>query len=206
MSSEFGPELTVNQDFPVKINLMLQLVIDHPPALGYTEPESADGFGVWTGYDIPEDRGDWHPLVRRLYDYWRLLAPPGRLPGRQDLVPEDIAPLWSRAWMLDVFRDPLRYRYRLCGTEMVRSLGREVTGEWLDEVHPALIANPQSRERYRFMAETGCPTWRRGPPLWTRDAKPHMIETCIVPFASDGYTVDKMLAVSVLFDGAGRPI
>jgi hypothetical protein len=206
MSSEFAPKLTVNQDLRLKINLMLQLVIDHPPALGDTEPESADRFGVWTGYDIPEDRADWHPLVRRLYDYWRLLASPGRLPGRQDLVPEDIAPLWSRAWMLDVFRDPLRYRYRLCGTEMVRSLGREVTGEWLDEVHPALIANPQSRERYRFMAETGCPTWRRGPPLWTRDAKPHMIETCIVPFASDGYTVDKMLAVSVLFDGAGRPI
>ena len=185
---------------------MLQLVIDHPPALGDTEPEAADGFGVWTGYDIPEDRTDWHPLVRRLYDYWRLLAPPGRLPGRQDLVPEDIAPLWSRAWMLDVFRDPLRYRYRLCGTEMVRSLGREVTGEWLDEVHPALIANPQSRERFRFMAETGCATWRRGPPLWTRDPKHHMIETCIVPLAGDGRTVDKMLAVSVLFDGAGRPI
>src|ERR1700687_4262555 len=99
------------------------------------------------------------------------LAAPGRLPGRQDLVPEDIAPLWSRAWMLDVFRDPLRYRYRLCGTEMVRSLGHEVTGEWLDEVHPALIATPQSRERFRFMAETGRAPWRRGVPLWTRDPK-----------------------------------
>ncbi len=133
----------VDQDFRVKIRPMLQLVVDRPPAIAHPAPQPADEFGVWTGYDIPLDRTDWHPLACRLYDYWQSLAPPGRLPGRQDLVPEDIAPLWSRAWMLDVFRDPLRYRYRLCGTEMVRSLGGEVTGQWLDEVHPALIANPQ---------------------------------------------------------------
>ena len=185
---------------------MLQLVSDRPAALCHPAPRPAAEFGEWTGYHIPEDRNGWHPLVRRLYDYWRSLAPPGRLPGRQDLVPEDIAPLWSRAWMLDLFRDPLRYRYRLCGTEVVRSLGREVTGEWLDEVHPALIANPQSRERFRFMAETGRATWHRGLPLWTRDPRCFLTETLIVPLAGDGFVVDKMLAVSVVFDGAGRPI
>jgi PAS domain len=185
---------------------MLRLVSDRSLAVGHPAPPPADEFGVWIGYDIPEDRAGWHPLVRRLYDYWRSLAPPGRLPGRRDLVAEDIASLWSRAWMLDVFRDPLRYRYRLCGTEMVRSLGREVTGQWLDEAHPALIANPQSRERFHFMVETGRATWRRGIPLWRRDPKHQMIETLIVPLADDGRTVDKMLAVSVLFDGAGRPI
>jgi hypothetical protein len=185
---------------------MLQLVSDRPPAIGDPVPQSADEFGVWTGYHIPEDRTGWQPLVRRLYDYWRLVAAPGRLPGRRDLVPEDIAPLWSRVWMLDVFRHPLRYRYRLCGTDMVHSLGREVTGAWVDEIHPELIANPQSRERLRFMAETGCATWRRGLPLWTRDPKHRVIETCIVPLACDGRTVDKMMAVSVLFDSEGRPI
>jgi hypothetical protein len=190
---------------------MLQLVVDHQPAMPYGTPDGADEYGVWTGYRIPEDRADWHPLVRGLYDYWRSIAPDGqlpdgRLPGRQHIVAEDIAPLWSRLWMMDVFRSPLRYRYRLCGTEMVRSLGREVTGAWVDEIHPELIANPQSRERLRFMAETGCATWRRGPPLWTRDPKHRLIETCIVPLASDGRTVDKMLALSVLFDDEGRPI
>lgn len=196
----------VRQDLPRKIIPMLQLVVDRPPALFDPAPQPDDEFGVWTGYHIPEDRSGWHPLVRRLYDYWRSLAPPGGLPGRPDLVPEDIAPLWSRAWMLDVFRDPLRYRYRLCGTEMVRSLGREVTGEWLDEVHPALIANPQSRERFRFMAETGRATWRRGLPLWTHDPRHQLIETLIVPLADNARTVDKMLGVSVVFDNAGRPI
>src|SRR4029077_2058115 len=98
---------------------MLQLVVDHRPAMPHTMPDAAIKFGLWTGYRIPEDRAGWHPLVRRLYDYWRSIArdgqlPGGRLPGRQHIVPEDIAPLWSRSWMLDVFRSPLRYRYRLC--------------------------------------------------------------------------------------------
>jgi hypothetical protein len=190
---------------------MLQLVVDHARTMGHRAPDAAVEFGVWTGYCIPEDRADWHPLARRLYDYWLSIAPDGptpggRLPGRQHIVAEDIAALWSRSWMLDVYRNPLRYRYRLCGTEMVRSLGREVTGLWLDEIHPQLIANPQSRERFRFMAETGTATWRRGPPLWTRDPKHRIIETCLVPLACDGRTVDKMLAVSVLFDSDGRPV
>ncbi len=185
---------------------MLQLVVDHPPAMPYPAPTDPVDFGVWTGYAIPQDRSAWHPLVRRLYDYWCSIAPIGSLPGRQHLVAEEIAPMWSRSWMLDVYRNPLRFRYRLCGTEMVRSLGREVTGAWVDEIHPELIANAQSRERLRFMAETGSATWRRGVPLWTRDPKHRTIETCIVPLAADGVTVDKMLAVSVLYDAEGRPI
>ena len=190
---------------------MLQLAAEHQSTVPHPMRDAAVEFGTWTGYRIPQDRADWHPLVAELYDYWRSVAPDGRLPGgrlpgRQHVVAEDIARLWSRSWMLDVFRDPLRYRYRLCGTEMVRSLGREVTGAWADVIHPQLVDNPQSRERLRFMAETGCATWRRGPPLWTRDPKHRMIETCIVPLASDGRTVDKMLAVSVLFDGDGRPL
>jgi hypothetical protein len=201
-----GVTLTVRQDLSATIAPMLQLALEPLPAMGNAMPDSADQFGVWTGYRIPADHSDWHPLVSRFYDYWRSVAPAGRLPGRRHIVAEEIAPLWSRVWMLDVFRPPLRYRYRLCGTEMVRSLGQEVTGRWLDEVHPQLIANPQSRERFRFMAETGQPTWRRGPPLWTRDPDHRSIEACIVPLAADGHTVDKMLAISVLYDDAGRQI
>src|SRR5579859_1220842 len=98
------------------------------------------GYGAWTNHQIPEDRSAWHPMVRRFYEYWLSIAPPGRLPGRQHVRPEDIVPLLSRLWMVDVFRDPLRFRYRLVGTNVVNAIGCELTGRWLEEVQPEVIA------------------------------------------------------------------
>lgn len=179
---------------------MLQLAVKRDPA------NDADEFGAWTDYCVPAERGAWHPMVQRLYDYWLSVAPMGRLPGRQHILPEDLAPLWSRLCLLDVVQRPLRYRYRYCGTELVRGFGCEATGRWLDEAHPQLISNPQSRDRFRFMALTGSPTWRRGPPLWTLNTDHRTVESCFVPLAADGVTVDKIMGVTVAFDSAGREI
>jgi hypothetical protein len=183
---------------------MLQLVISDSQPIRGAAPGGAHG--VWTGYRIPEDRVGWHPLVGAFYDYWVSAAPAAQLPGRQHILPEEIPSFLSRMFMLDVAREPLRFRYRLCGTELVRSLGREVTGMWLDEAHPQLVENPDSRERFRFMVEAGCATWRKGAPLWTRHPDHRSLETCIVPLAGDGATVDKLLGFCVMFDSQGRAI
>src|SRR5260370_6304800 len=111
-------------------------------------------FGVWTDYRIPEDRSGWHPLVRQFYEHWLSIAPPGRLPGRQQVAPEQMVRMLSRMWMLDVHRDPLRFRYRLYGTALVSSLGREAPGQWLDRAQPEPISNPMGRDRYPFFPET----------------------------------------------------
>jgi len=171
--------------------------------LGDRLPDGAD-YGVWTGHQVPADPAAWHPPVRRLYDYWLSIAPPGRLPGRQHISPEDIAALLPRLWMCDVFRDPLRFRYRLVGTEIVRSVQRELTGQWLDEAQPQSVTNPTLRNRYRFIVETGRATWRRGPTLWKRDPHHCSVENCLLPLATDGETVDKIIAMTALFDANGR--
>ena len=111
-----------------------------------------------------------------------------------------------RLWLLDVYRDPLRYRYRLVGTAVVKSIRRELTDGWLDEVQPESVANPALRDRYRFVVETGRPTWRRGPTLWTRDPVHKTVENCFVPLAADGSTVDKIFAINVIFDSKGQEI
>jgi hypothetical protein len=51
----------------------------------------------------------------------------------------------------------------------------------LDEVQPEIIATPMAIDRYRFVAETGCATWRHGPIYWKRDPAQRAIETCIAP-------------------------
>jgi hypothetical protein len=168
-------------------------------------PASAD-YGVWTGHRIPDDRSSWHPLVRQFYEYWMSVVPSGRLPGRQHIVPEDIVPLLSRLWMLDVFRNPLRFRYRLVGTDITRSVQRELTGKWLDEAQPESVRNVDLRDRYRFILETAQPTWRRGRTLWDRDPNHKSVENCLAPLASDGETIDKIIAVSVIFDASGHQL
>jgi hypothetical protein len=183
---------------------MLQLVISDSQAMPTAGPDAE--YGIWTGYRVPDDRSLWHPLVRDFYEHCMQVAPAGKLPGRQHIHPEEIPAFLSRMWLLDVSRDPLRYRYRLCGTELVRSLGREVTGMWLDEAHPQIVENPESGDRFRFMVETGRPTWRKGPALWGRHPNHRTVETCVVPLAADGATVDKLLGFVMLFDSQGRPV
>jgi hypothetical protein len=168
---------------------------------------SASGdYGIWTDHRIPDDRSSWHPLVRRFYEYWLQVAPPGRLPGRQHIVPEDMVPLLSRLWILDIFRDPLRFRYRLVGTDITRSVQRELTGLWLHEVQPQSLANVNLRDRYNFILATGQATWRRGLTLWDRDPNHRIVENCLAPLATDGKTIDKIIAMSVLFDANGREL
>jgi hypothetical protein len=108
--------------------------------------------------------------------------------------------------MLDVFREPLRFRYRLVGTAITRSARRELTGMWLHEAQPELFENANLRDRYRFMFATGQATWRRGPTIWTRDPTHRIVENCLAPLATDGTTIDKIIAVSVQFDANGREL
>jgi hypothetical protein len=164
----------------------------------------AGDYGEWTDHRIPDDRSAWHPLAQQFYEYWLAAAPPGLLPGRQHIRPEEMIPFLSRLWLLDVHRDPLRYRCRLIGSDMARSIGRDVTGAWFDEVHPQSVNNPSSRDRFRLIAEQGRPTWRRGAPRWVREPDYRIVENCLVPLAADGHTVDKLLGMSVVFDADGK--
>jgi hypothetical protein len=159
-----APRSTPNsRNFLLTIFELNSIRMDHqaPTIEGVAGPAAEPlDFGVWTDHHIPQDRSGWHPLVRQFYEHWLSIAPPAHLPGRQHVAPEQMVPMLSRMWILDVHRDPLRFRYRLYDTALVSSLHREVTGRWLDEVQPETVNNPVLRDRYRFIVETGRPTWR----------------------------------------------
>ncbi len=199
------------KDLPINgaqtCNIMASHGIDLQFNAAYGSEVVAVGhYGEWTDHRIPDDRSAWHPLVQRFYDYWLSIAPPGSLPGRQHVAPEDMAAWLSRLWLLDVYRNPLRYRLRLCGSAMVRSLGQEVTGRWLDEVHPQSVGDQSSCHRFRIAVEHQRPTWRRGVPRWPCAPEVKTTESLMVPLAADGSTVDKLMGVSIAFDAKGRMI
>lgn len=146
---------------------------------------------------MPAEFASWHPKLQRFYRYWRQIHPPQGLPGRCHLDPLAIPDLLPGMWLLDVQPDPFRLRYRLVGTRIVDAIGREVTGQWVDEAHPHLVGDPAYFERYRTVAETGLPSWRRGKvKAWTPDDY-REIENLAVPLASDGRTVDVITVVTV---------
>lgn len=150
----------------------------------------------------PEPDPDWHPHVRTIYLHWRAMHPPGALPGRQHFDPLAVARFLPGIWLLDVQLYPFRLRYRLVGTRMVEGIGRDVTGQWMDEAHPELVANPAYLARYLAVCETGTPSWRRGRAQLAIRADFQTLENLLLPLASDGQTVDMILAFTLFLAAA----
>ena len=148
--------------------------------------------------ELPRD-ADLPPCDARiaaLHGYWRRIRPAGgRLPGRQHLDPVDIPKLLPWIWMIDVQRAPLRFKYRLMGTEQVRVVGRDHTGAWLDVCYPQWAAGP-TYSQFQAAAQ-GMIAYRRGVPL-PHAPKEHLLtERILLPLARDGETVDILVALSV---------
>jgi hypothetical protein len=151
------------------------------------------------------ERQALHPKIARALAYWRAIHPAaGVLPSRRHLDPMAIPELLPGVWLLDVQHVPFRLRYRLVGTRIVESFGREITGGWFDEVHPEVAGDPSYLERYRTAVATCEPSWRRGKPkLWTRRGCSEL-ENIVLPLAGDGAQVDMLMAVTVLYWFDGR--
>ena len=150
----------------------------------------------------PEDVA-MHPRLRRLFAHWRSAAPAAGLPSRARFEAVPIPDLAPDLWILEVQRAPLRLRYASCGARIVAALGHDPTGRWLDEVHPR-AQEPNYYDRYRVMVEQGVVTWRKGRPAFWHEVKAGGLENLIVPLAADGRTVDRLVAMTVLYDDAGQ--
>jgi len=73
------------------------------------------------------------PQLRRLFEDWQSWTKGRLFPGRGDFDPLTIKYMLARVNLLDVFYDPLRFRWRLHGTEVVRYVGRDLTGKFSDQ-------------------------------------------------------------------------
>jgi hypothetical protein len=90
------------------------------------------GAALWqgTGDDFDIAPGG---MARTLEDYWRSLLRGRRMPMRSDIEPTHLRAILPNIFLFDVDPEPLRFRWRLAGTTLVRHLRFEPTGHWLDE-------------------------------------------------------------------------
>ena len=149
---------------------------------------------------IPDSRGwikpaSWHPRIERFYAYWQSIHPPVGLPGRQHIDPSAIPDLLPHVYMVDVTRDPLRFKYRLVGTEYAQRMGHDLTGRYLDEAHPGF---PELVRQYVTTVELRQPHYRSGPVLFAASQKDfRSIERLMVPMARNGIDVDMIFGLIV---------
>jgi hypothetical protein len=138
-----------------------------------------------------------HRCVKELYAYWRSKAGPDRLPRRPDLDPLEMKSALGHLALVEVHRDPLRFRYRLHGAGLAALDGFDMTNKWLDE-HPALQARERIHSSWRRAAEQG--VLIHGFRDCFADIRPRRYEVLVLPLAGDGRTVDKLLVMQSLLD------
>ncbi len=134
--------------------------------------------------------------VAALHAYWRSISPLGRLPGRQHFDPTAIPQLLPYLRLYDVHRDPLRFRYRLVGTEIVRILGRDTTGLWMHEAFPHAPDTPSYRQLVAVATQGGI-AYRRGFPVLIVPKDHLLSERLALPLAQNGHEVDIILGLTI---------
>lgn len=76
--------------------------------------------------------------LRGLLAIWRSkLGPGGELPAREAFDPLLLKPYLPHIYIVAYEAATDRYRYRLIGTEITATYGRDSTGKYFDEIYPA---------------------------------------------------------------------
>ena len=158
-------------------------------AMSMTESESEDLI-------LP---GDCAPKIRVLFDYWRSIHPESGLPGRGDFDPVDIPELLPNVWMVDVARAPLRFRFRVIGTEIVKFTDHDHTGRWLDEVYKGFTESP-AFGFYRDCVEDRRANYRKGRARIRNTPQSIEAEQLTLPLATNGRDVDILLMMTLYAD------
>jgi hypothetical protein len=143
--------------------------------------------------DFREQLGD--PDLVRFYDFWVRLCGDRTMPSRKDLDPLQISPEFLPNLMLiDVLREPRRYRYRLVGTHIVSASGEDRTGRTFENVgffkiHPAII------EQYDSVVDTGKPLHSLEPFTNFKTGSSYNVDRLLRPLSSDDRLVDTLIVL-----------
>jgi hypothetical protein len=136
-----------------------------------------------------------------VYAYWwaRRPGPPGgpsRLPARADIEPLELYRMLPQLLLADVVGAQQRIRYRVVGTEIVARWGTDDTGRYLDEMPPG-SATDLSIKLYQIALSRRAALYSETNLRPDNDIGVSLLCRLILPLASDGVTVDMVLAGQV---------
>jgi hypothetical protein len=131
-----------------------------------------------------------HPALCDLYRHWRRHRPGGQLPAGPDFDPVDLRPWCDHMAIIDVADGEFAYAYY--GDAFVSAFGSDRVGQSIDVLPPRQRA--VLREEYDRASASGIPVSR----MYTADfeGRPATWERLVLPLASNGATVDKLLVAA----------
>jgi hypothetical protein len=135
--------------------------------------------------------------IREIAAYWLSLCDADRLPDRSEIDPVQIAHHLPGIGLIDVVREPWRFRFRLLGEELVILHGVNLTGQWLDEAFPHF---EETKTRFDMIetADISQPVYYKGKPYMTYEKSFIEIERVMLPFRNGGDDADLILIYSIL--------
>lgn len=137
-----------------------------------------------------------HPRLAQLLVYWNKKRGDSALPSRTDLDPVAFKFLLGHILLIEVQKDPLQFRVRLQGSEL-SWIGCNLTRKTLDQV-PCAELYALAFSYLAETVETQAPAHKVGAELI--DDMHRKFEALLLPLASDGVTVDMVLAAVLCRD------
>ncbi|MDE2228673.1 MAG: PAS domain-containing protein [Alphaproteobacteria bacterium] len=146
------------------------------------------------------------PRITGLYRYWQSIRPAdAAFPGRQHFDPIAAKKFIPNIYLLDIHREPLRFRVRLMGSENVRLMDHDPTGQWLGEAFRPNFYNEPTYAQYRAAAESGLVGYHRGLPVSHLGGHFLIAERLLLPLAKNGRAVDMVLGFAVYHSPSSGP-
>lgn len=131
--------------------------------------------------------------LRTALAYWKSKRDGRPMPARRDLDPIEMPRLLPWVILIDVFHDPIDFRYRLIGTEVVAIARRDFTGSRFSDLDGK---GPDSVvwDNCLTVVRTRAPFSRLPPYEGPRDDL-HGGQNLLMPLSSDGGRVDMIFQV-----------
>lgn len=135
------------------------------------------------------------PVLAQAFESWRALRRDTPCPRRRDFDPLLFRPVLGMLSLLEVFRDPMRFRYRIHGTETARWVGYDLTGKFVDEgANKAWV--DMAHDHLGEVANSGRPALERhyNQIIGHRNLN---VEALVMPLATDGVLPDFLISILV---------
>jgi hypothetical protein len=136
------------------------------------------------------------PSLKRLLGDWENWRRGREFPSRADFTPFDLKYILGNLALLDVAYDPLRFHYRLYGSNLRVRLGMEMTNRSIDDI-PTPIHARLAKEHYTEAIACRVPTVHlREHDLITKSA-PHGCEVLVLPLSNDGKAINMLISALI---------